>query len=177
MSGERWKNGRTATVVSGLNLESRTIGHNYESVSMDNNFEDVRLTSNTWDTSSCCTSRRTTLLFLLKRNIRDSIFSGRPLLLTSTAIFCFSVYINLFIFRRFKRIFFCAVLLYPHRALFPLFSPWFRHWDLVLKIFIHAFAFRVQVCELKQAIGGERVGKRGGASWKYEWRVTSKRLP
>ena len=57
------KKGRTATVVSGLNLESRTIGHNYESLSMYNTFEDVRLTSNMWDTSSFCTSRRTIQLY------------------------------------------------------------------------------------------------------------------
>ena len=124
MSGERWKNGRTATVVSGLNLESRTIGHNYESVSMDNNFEDVRLTSNTWDTSSFCTSRRTIqLYYFYSREIYERASSAGGLFfllrLLSSAFLFILIYLSFGVSNAYFFVPFC----YPHRAFFSTFLP------------------------------------------------------
>ena len=109
-----------------------------------------------------CTSRRTIQLYYFHSEKYAERASSAGVLffllrLLSSAFLFILIYLSFSV----SNTCFSAVLLYPYRAFFPLFSPSFRHWDLVLKIFLHAFAFRVQVCELKQATGGERVGERG----------------
>lgn len=161
MSSERCKNGRIATVVSGLNLESRTIGHNYESVSMDNNFEDVRLTSNTWDTSSFCTSRRTIqLYYFYSEKFAERASSVGVLFfllrLLSSAFLFILIYLSAF------QTHISAVLLYPYRAFFPAFLPFVQALGPCVKnIHTRIHVQSMQVCGLKEAIGGERIGERG----------------